>query len=74
MKSYNYDWSKFFLKINIKSSSQKIYNSWATQENLEGWFLRLAEFTKSNGTIRKKIAKLKKATLIAGGGTATAIK
>ena len=60
MKNKNYDWSKFFVRINIKSSEQKIYNSWATQGNLENWFLRLAEFTKPDGTIRSRNSKIEK--------------
>ena len=60
MKSKNYDWSKFFVRINIKSLEQKIYNCWATQENLKKWFLRLAEFTKPDGTIRKRKSKIEK--------------
>ena len=60
MKNKNYDWSKFFVRINIKSHEQKIYNSWTTQENLEKWFLRLAEFTKPDGRIRKRNSKIEK--------------
>ena len=60
MKRKNYDWSIFFVRINIKSTEQRIYNSWSTQENLEKWFLRLAEFTKPDKTIRSRKSKIEK--------------
>ena len=47
-------WSSFTLRIPIKSTSQRIYDSWATQAGLESWFLRKAEFTKPDGTTRER--------------------
>ncbi|MFA8436088.1 MAG: SRPBCC domain-containing protein [Marinifilaceae bacterium] len=41
----DHDWSKFCLRININAKVQDIYNYWTTQNNLEKWFLRKAEFT-----------------------------
>jgi uncharacterized protein YndB with AHSA1/START domain len=49
-----YDWSKFTKRVNIKADVQSIYNSWTTQEGLESWFLRLAEFTKPDKTLRDR--------------------
>ena len=49
-----YDWSKFSLRVTINAGTQEIYDSWATQENLEKWFLRKAEFKKSDGSVRDR--------------------
>lgn len=46
------DWSKFSLKIYINTSMQHVYNAWTTRTNLEKWFLRKAEFTKKDSSIR----------------------
>ena len=31
-----------------------IYDAWTTQQGLESWFLRLAQFTRPNGSMRPK--------------------
>ena len=49
-----YDWSKFTKRISVKASVEKIYKAWATQDGLEDWFLRLAEFTTPDGSIRER--------------------
>ena len=49
-----YDWSKFTRRINVKVSPNRIYRAWATQDGLERWFLRLAEFSNTTGEIRKR--------------------
>jgi uncharacterized protein YndB with AHSA1/START domain len=49
-----YDWSSFSKRINIKASPEEIYMHWVTQDGLERWFLRLAEFTKTNGALRRR--------------------
>jgi len=41
-----------------------IYNAWTTQEGLESWFLRLAEFTTEGGGVRKKMRPYKKEIII----------
>ena len=48
------EWDSFTLRIPIKASSQKIYDCWATQEGLESWFLRKAEFSKPDGSKRAR--------------------
>lgn len=48
----NYDWSRFRLRIPVKADAQTIYNAWATQNGIEGWFLRSADFVKQNGVLR----------------------
>lgn len=46
------DWSKFTHKIYLNAPIQKVYNAWTTRANLESWFLRKAEFTMPDGTVR----------------------
>ena len=52
MSSYN--WKQFTKRIPIKAPPKAIYDAWATQLGLESWFLRLAQFTKADGTLRSK--------------------
>jgi len=48
----SHDWSQFVLRIPIAADRQAIFNSWTSQKGLEAWFLRKAEFRKSNGEIK----------------------
>jgi uncharacterized protein YndB with AHSA1/START domain len=48
------NWKQFTKRIPIKASAKAVYNAWTTQQGLESWFLRLAQFTRTNGTIRPK--------------------
>lgn len=48
-----HDWTRFNLRIPVHASLNSIYNAWTSQENLENWFLRRAEFTSANGVLRK---------------------
>lgn len=50
----SYNWKQFIKRIPIKAPPKSIYDAWATQQGLESWFLRLAQFTKTDGTIRSK--------------------
>ncbi len=50
----NFDWSTFSLKIYIDAPKQVVYNSWAIPQNLEGWFLREANFSMADGKYRPK--------------------
>src|SRR5580698_4174202 len=50
----NYDWSQFTLRVPIRASVKDIYDAWTTQAGLEKWFLRKAEFTKPDKTIRDR--------------------
>lgn len=52
MSTLTHEWSSFTLRIPIKADVASIYKAWATQEGLESWFLRLAEFTKQDGQVR----------------------
>jgi len=53
-----HDWSSFRLKISIKTDAPSIYRAWTTQEKLENWFLRKAEFTKQDGNKRDRNSAL----------------
>ena len=50
----NYYWNQFTKRITIRSTPQEIYSAWTTQQGLESWFLRLAEFKTSDGMARKR--------------------
>lgn len=50
----HHDWSRFLLRVNIKTEPQKIYDAWTTQAGLESWFLRQAKFTRLDGALRGK--------------------
>ena len=47
-----YNWKQFTRRIPVKASPKAIYDAWTTQQGLESWFLRLAQFTKADGTAR----------------------
>ena len=49
-----YNWNQFTKRITIKAPSKAIYDAWATQQGLESWFLRLAQFKKTDGNLRPK--------------------
>jgi len=50
----NYNWREFVKRITIHAQPGDIYNAWTTQEGLERWFLRLAEFRTARGVLRKR--------------------
>ncbi len=49
-----FNWKQFTKRITIKAPPKSIYDAWATQQGLESWFLRLAQFTKPDGILRPK--------------------
>ncbi|HEY2720437.1 MAG TPA: SRPBCC domain-containing protein [Chitinophagaceae bacterium] len=51
-----YNWKHFTKRITIDADPQAIYNSWATQDGLENWFLKLAEFRTTKGNLRRRKA------------------
>ena len=55
-----YDWKQFTKRITIKAPSKSIYDAWATQQGLESWFLRLAQFKKPDGNFRPKNSHIEK--------------
>ncbi len=54
----SYNWKQFTRRIPIKASAKAIYAAWTTQQGLESWFLRLAQFTKADGTPRAKSSQI----------------
>nr|WP_294903163.1 SRPBCC domain-containing protein [uncultured Lacibacter sp.] len=47
------DWSRFTVRISIKeTSAEQIYHAWATTAGMEYWFLRFAEYSTPDGTVR----------------------
>lgn len=42
-----YDWSQFVKRIPVKATVEQVYRAWASQQGLESWFLRKAEFSTS---------------------------
>lgn len=46
------NWCKFTKKTIYHVKPELIFKSWTSQEGLESWFLRLAEFTDGNGKKR----------------------
>jgi uncharacterized protein YndB with AHSA1/START domain len=49
-----YNWKQFTKRITIDAEPQVIFKAWSTRHGLESWFLRLAEFKKSDGTMRNQ--------------------
>src|SRR5687768_873626 len=53
MNSQPIDWSHFTVRINVKAPTETLYKAWATRTCIEHWFLRLSEYKKKDGTLRK---------------------
>lgn len=49
-----HDYTRFTKRIAIKAPVNEIYNFWTTQDGLEEWFLRKAEFTSREGKPRDR--------------------
>lgn len=54
------NWSQFTKRIPIEAGIQTVYNAWTSQEELEKWFLRKAEFTKPDKSLRKRNEPIEK--------------
>ena len=54
----SYNWKQFTKRIPIKASAKAIYTALTTQQGLETWFLRLAQFTKADGGVRTKNSQI----------------
>ncbi|MBT8296656.1 MAG: SRPBCC domain-containing protein [Gramella sp.] len=48
------DWSSFTVNLPLDQTRDKIIHAWKCQEELEKWFLKLAEFKTPKGEIRKR--------------------
>ena len=55
-----FDWSRFMVRVNIKTSTEKLYHSWATRAGMEYWFLRMSEYKNPDGTLRNADEFVKK--------------
>ncbi len=53
-------WNKFRKRITINANPKAIYDSFATQEGLEKWFLRKADFLTSDGRPRRSSEQIQK--------------
>jgi uncharacterized protein YndB with AHSA1/START domain len=56
----NYNWSQFKKRITIRATAQSIYDAWSTQEGIESWFLRFAEFKTKDAVVRKRNESIQK--------------
>lgn len=45
-------WSKFRLRVNVKSDVKTAYKAWSSPQALESWFLRKAVFRDANGAVK----------------------
>ena len=45
-------WNSFMLRVGIRATEVDVYKAWTTQDGLERWFLRSAEFTDQHGRSR----------------------
>ena len=48
-----YNWNHFTKRITINAPKREIYRAWTTQEGMEKWFLRKAEFKDRNKNLRR---------------------
>lgn len=55
-----YNWKQFTKRITIKAPPKAIYDAWTTQQGLESWFLRLAEFKTAEGKPRGRSQHIEK--------------
>lgn len=49
-----YNWSEFKTRISINVSKETIFDYWSSQENLEKWFLSMANFYSAKNKIRDR--------------------
>ena len=56
----NHDWTRFTVRIPIRSTVQQVYDAWATPAALARWFLREAIFTDAAGNTKDKHSQLEK--------------
>lgn len=51
-KYENYDWSRFHVIMNIKSTPEKLFKRWATSGGIESFFVSKADFRTKAKTVR----------------------
>lgn len=55
-----YQWNQFTRRIPVKAAAKAIFDAWTTQQGLESWFLRMAQFTRTDGTQRQRNSTVEK--------------
>lgn len=53
-----HNWDRFVIRLPIKETPDRIFKAWTSQEELEKWFLRSAEFKKEDGSSRKRNSEI----------------
>lgn len=48
-----YNWKTFVTRVPVNAPVEKLYWSWATRQGIEYWFLRMGEFKKPDGSLRR---------------------
>ena len=61
----DFNWTKFITRVPVNASAEKFYWCWATREGMEYWFLRLSDFKKPDGTVRRNDEYVQKGDLYA---------
>ncbi len=56
----NFDWKTFTTRVPVNAPVDKLYGCWATREGIESWFLRLSEYKKPDGSLRKENESVQK--------------
>lgn len=54
------DWSRFIVRINIRTTPDELYRCWATRAGIESWFLRLSEYRNRKGQLRDEREEVEK--------------
>jgi uncharacterized protein YndB with AHSA1/START domain len=54
-----YDWSSFKRSIFIDAPLDKIFDAWIIPEQISTWFLKKADFTQAEGSIRQQSDRIK---------------
>ena len=55
-----YNWKQFTKRITIDAAPEAIFSAWSSQQGLERWFLRLAQFQKPDGALRGRSEPVQK--------------
>ena len=54
-----FDWSRFLVRIDVRSSIDRLYDAWATRSGMESWFLRVSAYSSSDGVLRAAAERAK---------------
>ena len=52
--------TRFIKRISIHTSPEQVFKAWSTQQGLESWFLRRAEFTRPDGRVKDRFEPIEK--------------